>query len=160
MTTKALSLVTASGLAYIILQSQLHSDDALFLVVSGNLVINLGLGAIAGLAIYLSCIKKFRYSQTYIATAAAAIALCAVGFFGFAYSGMANYFGIIKPLDYVILLQLGIIFGLFSLSYKHPAAALNKARFKKDYLRYRRRITAALPKPVAAIDKTRKPRPA
>jgi hypothetical protein len=94
MTTKLLSSITASGIAYLILQSRLHSDDALFLVASGNIVINLGLGLIAGLAIYLSFIKKFKYRQAYLATLMAAVVLSVIGFAGFAYSGIDYYFGI------------------------------------------------------------------
>jgi hypothetical protein len=160
MTTKLLSSITASGIAYLILQSRLHSDDALFLVASGNIVINLGLGLIAGLAIYLSFIKKFKYRQAYLATLMAAVVLSVIGFAGFAYSGIDYYFGIIKPLDYVILMQLGMIFGICALSYKHPRTDLTLVRLSRDYRRFKRGLSKKLPKPAIAVNNTHKPRPA
>jgi hypothetical protein len=160
MTTKLLSLVTASGITYVSLQSQLHSDDALFLVASGNLVINIGLGVVAALAIYLSFIKQFKYRQTYTATVAAAIGLIFIGFAGFAYSGIDYYFGIIKPLDYVILMQLGLIFGIYALSYKHPRTDLTLVRLSRDYGRFKRGLVRKLPKPAIATHQTHRPRPA
>jgi hypothetical protein len=115
---------------------------------------------LALLAVYLSFIKRFKSLQAYLAMLAVAIGLCVIGFAGFVYSGIDYYFGIIKPLDYVILLQLGVIFGIYILSYQHPAANLKALSLSQSYLKFKRTLLKPLPKPSAAINRTHRPRPA
>ena len=120
MLRKALSLVTAAGILYVYLQSQLHSADALFLVTSPNLAVNGGLVAIAGGVVYVSFMEKFKSWQSYIICAVAAITLGLVGFLGFSFASFENNFsGALLPMDYMLIMQLGIILGICTLSYRH-----------------------------------------
>jgi len=132
MIRKYLSLVTAIGILYVYLLSQLRSGDALFLVTSSSLLINIVLLALAVAAVYISFVGKFKTAQAYIATSSASVLLSVMGLIGVAFSSLDNYFaGAIKPLDYLMFLQLGIIFSICSLSYKHqPVNIKSVAKLK------------------------------
>ena len=158
MTRKLLSLVTAIGMLYVYLQSQLHSADALFLITSDNTVVNLSLIIVAGLAVYVSFMDKFQSWQSYLATAGVAIVLALTGLVGFVYVGIGNYFdGLIKPFDYIILMQLGITFGICTLSYQHPSVKVPGYRLLK--LQLTQRLNGLSPKPVTTSSSTRRSKP-
>jgi hypothetical protein len=113
MVKKSLSLVTAIAIAYVYLESQLQPGDALFLVTSSNIAVNAGLAAIACTGVYISFLDRFKYQQTYAAAVASAVMLSTLGLFGVMYSGFGNNFGgVIKPLDYLIILQLGVVLSI------------------------------------------------
>jgi hypothetical protein len=113
MVKKILSLVTAIAIAYVYLESQLQPGDALFLVTSSNIAVNAVLVAIACAGVYISFLDRFKYQQTYIAAVASAVMLSTLGLFGVIYTGFGNYFGgVIKPFDYLIILQLGVVLSI------------------------------------------------
>jgi hypothetical protein len=125
MTRKFLSLATATGILYAYLQSQLHSDDALFLVLSSNIAVNLALLGLACLAVRLCYMDRFKAWETYLATAVAGGLLSFIGAAGVIYTSWDNYFGgFVKPLDYFVILELGVIYGMIGLSYGHPPIKL------------------------------------
>jgi hypothetical protein len=127
MTRKFLSLATAIGILYVYLQSQLHSDDALFLVTSSNFAVNIALLGLAAAAVGVSFKDKFKMWESYLANMVMGVTLLFVGSIGVIYTSLDNYFsGLLKPLDYFIIIELGIIYGIFSLTYSHPPVKLKK----------------------------------
>jgi len=125
MLRRFLSLATAIGILYVYLQSQLHSDDALFLVTSSNIVLNLALLSLACWAVRISYKNKFKAWESYLATVIIGGLLSFIGTAGVIYTGIANYFsGLIKPLDFFIILEIGVIYSLIGLSYAHPPVKL------------------------------------
>jgi hypothetical protein len=128
MIRKSLSLITASGMLYVYLLSQLRSGDALFLVASSSILINLALLALAASSVYVAFLEdRFKSARQYAISAGLAIGLGVIGFIGAFYAGMDDSFGgVIKPFDYLVMLQLGIIFGICSLSYRHQPFKLSK----------------------------------
>jgi hypothetical protein len=130
MTRRFLSLATATGILYVYLQSQLHSDDALFLVISSNLAVNIALLSLACIAVRLTYKDKFKAWESYLATVITGGFLSMIGAAGIIYTSWDNYFaGAIKPMDYFILLELGIIYGIVSLSYSHPPVKLKSLNY-------------------------------
>lgn len=130
MTRRFLSLATATGILYVYLQSQLHSDDALFLVTSSNIAVNLALLSIAVVGVRLSYKRKFKAWESYLANSITAGLLLTIGVAGVIYSSLDNYFsGVLKPLDYFILLELGVIYTIISLTYSHPPVKLRKLTY-------------------------------
>ena len=127
MTRKSLSLITAIGILYVYLQSQLHSDDALFLVASASFWVNFLLLSFAVIAVIISFKEKFRTWEAYLANCIMAGFLSLSGSAGLIYSSANNYFsGFLKPMDYFIILELGIIYSVISLSYNHPPVKIKK----------------------------------
>ena len=125
MIRRFLSLATAIGILYVYLQSQLHSDDALFLVTSSSIAVNLALLSLAALAVRISYKDKFKAWESYLTTVIIGAILLMIGTVGVIYTSWDNYFsGVIKPMDYFIIMELGIIYGIISLSYSHPPVKL------------------------------------
>ncbi len=153
MTRKLLSLVTAIGIAYVYLQSQLHSGDALFLIASDSLAVNFGLLILAASVLYVGFIGQFKAWYTYLSTALSSVVLSAWGLIGVVYAGASNNFtGIIKPLDYMIMLQVGIIFGICALSYRHQPLSLVMPKLirRRAVLRLNRGLENLMPTPASS----------
>ena len=164
MLRKALSLITAAGIVYVYLQSQLQSGDALFLVASPNLAVNAALVAIAGAAVYVSFMEKFKSWQSYVICTISSVALGLIGFLGFSFASIENNFsGAILPMDYMVLMLLGVILGICTLSYQHvplprriSASDLLPSRLPS----FKPVLSAWVPKtPVITIDRTRRSGP-
>jgi hypothetical protein len=147
MIRRFLSLATAIGILYVYLQSQLHSDDALFLVASPNFVVNIVLLSLSVIAVGISYKDKFRLWESYLASSVLGAILLFIGFAGVIYSSLDNHFaGLLKPLDYFILLELGIIYGIMSLTYNHPPVELKKLtnNYSLAGLRIRRQLSGLM----------------
>jgi hypothetical protein len=147
MIRKSLSLITATGMLYVYLLSQLRSDDALFLVASSSIVINLALLMTASASVYVAFLNgKFKTGRQYIASCYLAIGLSFIGLAGSLYSGMDNYFGgVIKPFDFLVILQLGVIFSICSLSYRHQRAKLTVPSFSLAFLpRWKQQLSSLI----------------
>jgi len=147
MTRKFLSLATATGILYVYLQSQLHSDDGLFLVTSPSFVVNLALLALAVVAVRVSYMDKFRTRESYLASSVLGVVMLFIGLAGVIYSSLDNYFsGVLKPMDYFIILELGIIYGIIGLTYAHPPLKLKQ--LANDYslagLRAKRQLSGLM----------------
>ena len=123
MVTKFISLATGIVTLDVYLQSQLYSSDPLFLFASSNLAVNVLLVGLMGLAVYFSFIKRFKSWYSFAACSAMAILTGALGLAGTFFSSVTYWLpNLIMPLDYMILLEAGVIFGLCSLSYSHAEA--------------------------------------
>ncbi|HEX5447766.1 MAG TPA: hypothetical protein VFW90_01030 [Candidatus Saccharimonadales bacterium] len=126
MGIKTISLVTGLVTADVYLQSQLFSSGPLFLLVSNNLIVNILMVALAAVAISVSFKSKFSNWYAYAAFAVAAAVLIVVGLGGVFFGVVVNYFWYVSsPLDYLFLLQYGIIFSLCCLSYAHASKPEN-----------------------------------
>jgi len=152
MVTKSISLATGLVSLDVSLQSRLSSNDPLFLFVSSGLIVNLLMMGLALAAIYVSFRKKFNNWYSYAAcTAVAAVFVC-TGFMGIFYSDYVHsLWSTMLPLNYILMMQVGIILGICSLSYDHddmPAI-----------IRQRLQSLAQLPKPnfVLPVPKTLHP---
>lgn len=151
MTIKFLSSTTAIGMLYVYLQSQLHSGDALFLVASSNVVINLLLLAVAGLAVKLSFSDKFQTWWSFLIAGIGSMLAVVVGLVGVIYTSFDNLFsGAFLPLDYLILLQLGVIYGLISVAYSHPPVnfKLPSYQYSIALARTKQQITSVMNRPI------------
>jgi hypothetical protein len=132
---------------YVYLLSQLRSDDALFLVASSSIVINLALLMLASASVYVAFLDgKFKTGRQYITSSYLAIGLSFIGLAGSLYSGMDNYFGgVIKPFDFLVILQLGVIFSICSLSYRHQRAKLTVPSFSLAFLpRWKQQLSSLI----------------
>lgn len=153
MIRRFLSSATAIGILYVYLQSRLHSDDALFLVISSNIAVNIALLSLACLAVRLTYKDKFKVWESYLATVIIGGFLSMIGAAGIIYTSWDNYFGgIIKPMDYFILLELGVIYGIISLSYSHPPVKLKALNYNYSLagLRVKQQLSGLMARTVIA----------
>jgi hypothetical protein len=120
MTTKFISLATAIVLLDVYLQSQLSSSDPLFLFASNNFAVNAGLLILGGLMVAVSFKDKFRYWWSFVGCSLLAIVCGTIGVIGTFFSNVLYSFpNVLLPLDYMFLMQAGVVFGICSLSYQH-----------------------------------------
>lgn len=122
MTTKFISLITGLVSLAVYLQSQLSSNDPLFSLISNNFIVNLSMLGLAAAAIAISFQTGFKSWYSYAACALAAVILCIAGIAGIFFPGLVYIFwDVLLPLNYMMMLEWGIIFGLSSLTYRHAA---------------------------------------
>lgn len=122
MTTKFISLITGLVSLAVYLQSQLSSNDPLFSLTSNNFIVNLLMLLLAVAAIAVSFQTRFKSWYSYAACTSAAVVLCIAGIAGIFFPNFLYFFwDILLPLNYMIMLECGVIFGLSSLTYKHAA---------------------------------------
>lgn len=120
MTTKFISLATGIVTLDVYLQSQLHSSDPLFLVVSNNPAINMTMVVLATLAISVSFRKRFSNWYGYAATVALAAVLLIIGAGGMFLSNVLYMLPpAVLPLNYMLMLQSGVVLGMCALTYQH-----------------------------------------
>lgn len=127
MITKFISLATAIVTLDVYLQSQLSSNDPLFSFISNNLAANMLMVTLAAAAVAVSFRKRFDSWYGYAAASAGAAMLIIVGGGGFFFSGfLPSLWMVALPLNYLLMLEFGVIMGVCALSYKHqprPASA-------------------------------------
>jgi hypothetical protein len=125
MLTKAMSFGAAAVVFIIYQWSMLRPNDALFLFVSNNLVTNILLVALTTGAVRLAFLKRIKQRSAYIGLMAASVSLAVVGLVGILSSGFAYaFFSVFGMLDFVILLEVGIVFSLCALSVEHQPVRL------------------------------------
>jgi len=127
MITRFISLATAIVTLDVYLQSQLSSNDPLFWVISDNLAVNMLMVVLAAVAVMVSFRKQFDSWYGYAAVSAAATALIIIGGAGVFFSGfLFSLWMVFLPLNYLLMLEFGVILGVCALTYKHqprPASA-------------------------------------
>jgi hypothetical protein len=122
MTTKFISSATAIVILDVYLRSQLYSNDPLFLFVSSSLAVNLVMLMLAALTLYVSFIKRFKTWLGWAVCAGSAVILSLIGFGGaFLSDFFYNMPSVLLTLNYLFLMEAGVIFGICSLSYQHAA---------------------------------------
>ncbi len=126
MVTKSISLVTGLVSLDVFLRSQLSSNDPLFLFVSSGLIVNLLMVGLSAAAIYVSYRKKFSNWYAYMLCSALAFLFVGTGFLGIFYSDyIHSVWSSLLPLNYILMMQTGIVFGICSLSYNHADMPAN-----------------------------------
>lgn len=147
MVTKLVSLATGIVFLDVYLQSQLSSNDPLFLFASSGLLVNLGLLLVASSMIAISFRAGFKHWWGYLACAAAAIVFGIVGFAGAFLSDTVYWIPqTFLSLDYLMLLEAGVVFGICALTYKHEPLLL-----KLRWARLNASLTHKLAYPVPKI---------
>jgi hypothetical protein len=121
MITKFISSAMAIVTLDVYLQSQLHSNDLLFLFASNGLLVNTFMLLLAAAALVVSFKKNFS---------------------NFDYM-FADF---LLPLNYLFMLQGGVIFGICALSYKHAAMPANVRQFRTSVLCGFNKLTPSVPK--------------
>jgi uncharacterized membrane protein len=160
MTTKFISLATGIVTLDVYLQSQLHSNDPLFLLVSNNLAVNMLMVVLAAVAISVSFRKRFSSWYSFAATAALAAIFLTVGAAGILFSGFTySLWMVFLPLNYMMLISFGTVLGICALSYQH-APRPESARWPLPVLPAR--LASPMPKishsPLSSLP--RRPQPA
>jgi hypothetical protein len=131
MIIKGLSLITAAVILIIYQQSQLNSNDALFLFTSNNIVVNISLIALAVTAVRLSFINKFKRNWPYAFTVFGGVLLSVFGVAGVILSQVDYlFFNVFGPLDFLFLAEIGVIFSVCALSYQHQPLELRLPAIK------------------------------
>ena len=145
MTTRFLSLATAIVILDVYLQSQLSSSDPLFYFASNNLLINAGLILMAVLMVNVSFKTKFRSWYGYAGCATAAIILSFIGLMGILFSDVDNFLSnVLLPLNYLFILEAGVVFGLCALTYEHAPAPARVREF--EWSRLTAKLAFLIPK--------------
>lgn len=143
MVTKSISLATAIVSLDVFLRSQLFSNDPLFLFISNSLVVNALMIVLAAAAVYISFRKKFGSWYGFAACIASAALFICAGFLGVFYSdSIHSMWSAMLPLNYILMMQCGIVLGICALSYDHADMPA--------YIRQRRRLPS-LPVPSFAF---------
>jgi hypothetical protein len=120
MTRKSTSLVMAIATIYLFFQGLTQPNDPLFMIVSANAAINLGLVLLVGFMVWVSFLEKFKHWQLYVITAALSVFLGFVGLMGVMFTSLNYYLSsVLLPLDFLVLLEVGIGLGICALSYRH-----------------------------------------
>jgi uncharacterized integral membrane protein len=147
MITKFISSAMAIVTLDVYLQSQLHSNDLLFLFASNGLLVNTFMLLLAAAALVVSFKKNFSNWYAYAACMASAIILAIVGVAGGFFSNFDYMFAdFLLPLNYLFMLQGGVIFGICALSYKHAAMPANVRQFRTSVLCGFNKLTPSVPK--------------
>ena len=137
MTIKFISLASAIVTLDVYLQSQLHSNDPLFLFASNNLLVNVGLVILAALVVAVSFKSKFSNWISYLACCVLAACLVTIGVMGTFFSDFIYSFpSILLPLDYMLILEAGVVTGLCALTYKHQPIPYRLSRLKFHFPKY------------------------
>jgi hypothetical protein len=139
MGRKFISLAMVIVTLDVYLRSQLSPNDPLFLFISNNFAVNVGMIVISTLVLMTSFKKNFNSWFSYVACAALATILCITGSLSLFSNGVSYWLsGILPPLNAMLILESGIILALCSLSYQHeprpayiklPTVALPKLAF-------------------------------
>ena len=144
MVTKSISLATAIVTLDVCLRSRLFSNDPLFLFISSSLAANLLMIILAGASVYLSFRKKFSGWYSFAACAALSALFIGGGFMGIFYSDyIHSLWSAMLPLNYILMMQAGIVFGICALSYDHADMPA--------HVRRQLRRLPALPRPALAF---------
>jgi hypothetical protein len=144
MITKSISLATAIVSLDVFLRSQLFSNDPLFLFTSNSLVVNVLMVLLAAVAVYISFKKKFGSWYGFAACAFVATLFICSGFLGVFYSDTINsLWSTMLPLNYILLMQYGIVMGICALSYEHASMPVT--------VRQQLRRLQSLPRPTFAF---------
>lgn len=158
MTIKGISLIMAVIILSVYQLSRLDPSGALFSFISNNLLVNIGLIILSVVMVRLSFMKpKFSRKISYGAAAVGAVVFCLLGVASIVFPAVDFHaYSIFKPLDFMVLLEAGIVLSVCALTYEHQPIAINLhvpvlIRLPQPSLwrkRLEKRLAVWLPKPV------------
>ncbi len=116
MIAKLISVAIGLGILYVLSQSLLQASEPLFLFISNNPFV-----AIARLVLIAALVaisfKGFYNHLLRVGCQTLAVALTVVGIIGFTVTPLTYaVYGFLKPLDFLLALELGAAFGICALS--------------------------------------------
>ncbi len=121
MIVKFISLATAIVTLDVYLQSQLSSSDPLFFFTSNNLAVNIAFVILSVVMVALSFKKRFDSWLSHAGSVIAGLALFSFGAVGGFMSDANNALtSVLLPLNYLLILEAGVVIGICALSYSHP----------------------------------------
>jgi hypothetical protein len=121
MIVKFISLATAIVTLDVYLQSQLYSSDPLFFFTSNNLAVNIAFVILSVVMVALSFKKNFDSWLSHAGSVIAGLALFSFGMIGGFMSDANNSLtNVLLPLNYLLILEAGVVIGICALSYSHP----------------------------------------
>ena len=123
MVTKLLSLAAAITTLDLAARGQMDPGSPVYLFASSLLWVNIVLVVLVGLSVAVSFKSKSRFSSWYSYAACAALAsfLIILGGLGVFYSNFRlDGWDLLLPLNYLMLLECGVMLAISSLSYRHP----------------------------------------
>lgn len=148
----------AAATLIVYLQSQLQSNDALFLFISSNLLVNICMIGLSSYLVWLSFQSEFKRAAPYVASVLGAVLFTIAGMVGILSASFDRYmFDVIKPLDYVLLFEAGILLGICALSYKHPVVSFSIRLPRLPVYRLRQFADNLLLPPASGGPKTSRP---
>lgn len=164
MIIKAISLVMAAVIVGVYQLSRLDSGGVLFLFISSNLLVNIGLVALSAILVRLSFMKKkFTRRTSFAATAAGAVLFGLFGAGAIIFPSLDyRLYDVLKPMDYLIFIEAAIILGVCALTYQHQPLNLKVPAIRRlpQIAGAKKRLAGWLPKPVPAHSGASRTRPA
>lgn len=138
-------MAAATVIAY--LWSQLQPNAALFYLMSPNTALNIGLLCLSIIMVRLSFINRFKTRSAYGLTVAGAISALSIAAIG-ALSTIYNFtfLGLLGPIDFLLIGELGIYLSICALSYEHQPLRLKALAFTNLARLPRPRLNTGLPR--------------
>ena len=123
MVRRLVSLAMEVFLINIYIRSQLSPHDPLFVFVSGNMALNIGLIMMGYVVTAVSFSRRFKSWAAWAACSVLAGLLLGVGFFGLFPGLLGNYWltNNLLPMDSMMVVEGGVILALCALTYGHAA---------------------------------------
>lgn len=122
MVTKLLSLASAITIADIAARSHMDAGAPLYAFASTQIWVNVVLAVIVAITVAVSFKRKNRFKSwyTYAGCLALAALLIVTGCVGAFYSNFRlDGWSMLLPLDYVLMLECGVVLAISGLSYRH-----------------------------------------
>lgn len=132
MVTKLVSLSAAITALDLAARSRLDPGAPVYYFASSHLWVNILLIAIVGLSVAVSFKAKSRFSSwySYAGISSLSVLLIVLGGLGVFYGNFRlDGWDLLLPLDYLMLLECGIVLAISALSYRHPKSPPEVASF-------------------------------
>lgn len=126
MTIKATALLTSACVAVLSLLSALYPNDPFFFVISSSSGVVIARLFLVVLLLNLAFQKRFKYRASAYVYGLVAVALTALGLAGIASPRLDYIFSAVKPLDFILFLEMGVLFGLAAVSHEKGTRRLRR----------------------------------
>lgn len=149
MTMKVTAITVSACVGLLSAFAMLFPNDPYFYVISSNLIVIICRLLLCIAIVVLASKTKFKTKEGPKFAAIAAMLLAAFGVSGLVVPVMDySLFNILKPLDYIFLLNCAFVFGMASLSLKHGRRRLVSLLRVSRPARYAQQFRLSLPRGV------------